>query len=292
MNTNTGMLREITEEEIASYHRDGAVILKGILAPEWIELVHDGMEEVRNQPSDLTVTIRNSSGEGYFLIDQFSSTRNEKLKQFVMKSPAATFAGTLHGGQGFRYYRDGIFYKDAGSVSHTPWHQDTPYLNITGKDLVRVWVSCDPTPRDISLEFLRGSHLWNIVYRPITTNEAGLKEESGGKLTYNRAFDKNLPTIPPINAHRDSFDIIGWDTEPGDVIVFYANTIHGAGEAATAIQKRRAFTMYWAGDDIRYLCRPGNTNPGLEDLMGVELQSGDTLDKYPDIYPLVWTPTR
>ena len=35
-------LRQITTEEIAAFHRDGAVLLKSVLTPEWVDLLREG----------------------------------------------------------------------------------------------------------------------------------------------------------------------------------------------------------------------------------------------------------
>ena len=40
--------------------------------------------------------------------------------------------------------------------------------------------------------------------------------------------DQSLPPVPDINANRDSFDIIGWHYEPGDVLLFHGHVLHSA----------------------------------------------------------------
>ena len=41
---NAKPLREITPDEIEAFHRDGAVVVKGVLGPEWIDIVREGLD--------------------------------------------------------------------------------------------------------------------------------------------------------------------------------------------------------------------------------------------------------
>lgn len=62
---------------------------------------------------------------------------------------------------------DQSFVKPPGLFLPTPWHQDNCYYNIGGHDLIRAWLCCDPVPRHVSLEVVRGSHPWNVTYSPL-----------------------------------------------------------------------------------------------------------------------------
>ena len=37
---NTNLARQITADEVETYHRDGVVLLKGMFDSEWIELLN------------------------------------------------------------------------------------------------------------------------------------------------------------------------------------------------------------------------------------------------------------
>src|SRR5438876_212347 len=58
--------------------------------------------------------------------------------------------------------------------------------------------------------------------------------------------------VPDIAAHRDSFDIVGWAVEPGDVVAFNLATLHGARGGRDVSFRRRTLSTRWAGDDVRY----------------------------------------
>lgn len=53
-------------------------------------------------------------------------------------------------------------------------------------------------------------------------------------------------------AQVDQHEILAWDTQPGDAVVFHALTIHGATGNAHSKNKRRAYSMRFAGPDVRH----------------------------------------
>ena len=85
---------------------------------------------------------------------------------------------------------------------------------------------------------------------------------------------------------RDSYDIVSWDLSPGDVYVFHALTVHGAGGNLTTDVRRRGYAVRYTGDDVVYCERPG-TNKGLR---SAEHADGDPLDS--SRYPIVWREER
>ena len=63
--------------------------------------------------------------------------------------------------------------------------------------------------------------------------------------------------MPDIEAACGDYDIVTWDLAPGDVYVFHALTVHGAGGNLRGDVRRRGYTVRYTGDDIRYDSRPG-----------------------------------
>ena len=77
-----------------------------------------------------------------------------------------------------------------------------------------------------------------------------------------------------VEAQRDSYDIISWDVEPGDVYVFSAMTVHGSPGNSTSDRRRRGYTVRYCGNDVYYDPRYGISEPVLVN----ELTAGDRLD--------------
>ena len=297
-------LRAISEEEIAAFHRDGAVLVKSILPAEWVDLLREGLDYANANPDGMS-----GGMEQVLRIDQFPADRAPALREAINNSPIAAIVGATLGGP-VRFYMDQMFCKPAGMIFPTPWHQDTCYYNVEGHDLIRAWVCVDPVPRGASLEVVRGSHLWNVTYRPVVgrdpaddpegarkaqeafdAGEPGIGPESHGSWSYADAFlDLNLPATPDIEAHKDSYDILGWDYEPGDVLLFHGNILHGAAGGITLANPRRAHASMWAGPDVRYVHRWGQVVPDPVALYEREPKTGQPLEDFPDVFPVAWAP--
>jgi ectoine hydroxylase-related dioxygenase (phytanoyl-CoA dioxygenase family) len=297
--------REITEEEIRAFHRDGAVLLRNILEDEWVDVARAGLEAAIAEPDTL------SSYAGVRLrVDQFPAARSPDLRRIIDESPVAEIVGrTLESPVAF--YMDQLFHKPEGLISPTPWHQDTCYYNIDGHDLIRAWVSPDPIPRKASLEVVRGSHLWNVTYSPLAGRDpdrdpearAMLENAEAGKPMlgadayedwnyFSGVLDKTLPSVPDIEAHRDSYEILGWDYTPGDLLLFHGNILHAALGNVTLPNPRRAHASLWAGQDVRYLHRIGQVIPDPVALYEHTPKTGQLLTDFPKVFPTAWSPTN
>ena len=296
----------VSSEQSSSFHRDGAVHLQGVLDDKWVELLAEGLDECYEQPDGMSSALVSSESE--LRIDQFPAARSKKLKKFICESPLPALVGSILNGP-IRFYMDQMFYKPAGLLMPTPWHQDTSYYNVEGHDLVRAWISPDIVPREASLEIVKGSHLWNITYRPLAgrdpdlseeeyeaqmsmAEEFGIYERPGENFSYNSAImDKSLPETPNIEASRDSFDILNWHFEPGDVILFHGNVLHAAQGDIDLTYPRRSHAIMYAGPNIRYIKRPGQIIPDPVALLEQNPQTGQLLSEFDQVFPLLWEPS-
>lgn len=294
--------REISTQEIDAFHRDGAVLVKGALSQKWVELAGEGLDDAIAQPDLLSENL------GTLRVDQFPASRSKALGRLLRESPIAEIVGRALRSP-VRFYMDQLFYKPAGWIPPTPWHQDTCYYNLEGSDLIRAWVSPDRVPRSASLEVVRGSHLWNVTYSPLagrdpaTDPEARAMLESAvagrpmlGAETYESwtyfsgVKDKRLPLVPDIEKHRESYEILGWGYEPGDVLLFHGHILHSARGDLEMPTPRRAHASLWAGRDVRYLHRIGQVIPDPVALYPHQPRSGQPLSDFPDVFPLAWSP--
>jgi ectoine hydroxylase-related dioxygenase (phytanoyl-CoA dioxygenase family) len=301
---NSATSRPLTDEEINALHRDGAVLIKDVLSAHWIELLAQGLEFANDHPDGM------SAGVSLPLrIDQFPAANSPKLAELLSASPIAGIVGSALNAP-VRFYMDQMFYKPAGPIAESAWHQDTCYYNVEGEQLIRAWVCADPAPRNVSLEVVRGSHLWNVTYRPpvgrdpkldpegaaaleasFANGEPLFGPESHQKWTYFDSFlDPDLPPLPRINAARDSFDIIGWDYQPGDIILFHGNILHSALGGVTLPHPRRSHASLWAGPDVRYLHRRSQAIPDPIALYNHQPADGQSLADFPDVFPVAWAP--
>jgi ectoine hydroxylase-related dioxygenase (phytanoyl-CoA dioxygenase family) len=93
--------------------------------------------------------------------------------------------------------------------------------------------------------------------------------------------DQGVP-VPEITGHESDFDLVEFSPEPGDVVVHHLATVHGAGGNASATTPRRAITIRYGGDDVRYKFR---RFAPPQDTVSPILRDGDLLDGDPDRFP-------
>lgn len=302
---DSAVLREINAQEAMNFDRDGAVLLKQVLGTDWLELLRQGLEHANEHPDGMSAGV-----DMPLRIDQFPAMHTPALQQLLEESPIAEIVGSVLNAP-VRFYMDQMFYKPAGLIAPSAWHQDTCYYNVDGEQLIRAWVCVDPVPREASIEVIRGSHRWNVTYRPPVGMDpandpegaARLEQEyAAGKVligpeafeqwTYFDSYlDASLPALPDIESNRDSFDILGWDYEPGDVLLFHGHVVHSARGNVTLPHPRRAHASLWAGPDVHYLRRRSQAIPDPLPLYEHSPQDGQYLSEFPSVFPVVWAPS-
>ena len=297
--------RPVTDTEIAAFHRDGAVLLRGVLVQEWLDLVADGLEECfaeRDHHSSEVVakgaTVR---------ADQLLAARSASLRRFADESPVGGLVGSVLAGP-VRFYMDQMFFRRAGPMAPTPWHQDISYHNVEGEDSgARLGLTrpraAQRQPRSRPRIAPLGCHVppdGGARPRHVRRGERapdGHRPQAGRlregrrrvRLPPDRDGQVAAPT-PDVPRHRDSFDVMGWDYEPGDVILFHGNLLHGAPEGVILERDRRAYAALFAGPRTRYVQRLGQAVPDPPALTEQEPQTGQTLESFGDVFPLVWSP--
>jgi ectoine hydroxylase-related dioxygenase (phytanoyl-CoA dioxygenase family) len=65
-------------------------------------------------------------------------------------------------------------------------------------------------------------------------------------------MDTDFPTAPNFGAERDGHDLIGWDMDPGDILLFGPVISHGSEGNASNEYDRRALAFRYAGSDVTY----------------------------------------
>ncbi len=297
-------LRAIEADERTAFHRDGAVLLQNIMPSIWTTILEEGLEYAQDHPDGMSAGVN-----APLRIDQFPASHSPALQRILDESPLAQIVGSMLNAP-VCFYMDQMFYKPAGMIFPSAWHQDTCYYNVEGHQLVRAWICADAAPREVGMEFLRGSHLWNITYRPpvgmdpesdpqgaqrlndaFDAGEVLIGPQAHNEWTYFDSFlDPDLPELPDVNAMRDSFDIIGWDYQPGDVILFHGNVVHSARGGVELPHPRRSHASLWAGPDVRYLRRRSQAIPDPLALYDFAPADGDALSSFPEVFPVAWSP--
>lgn len=282
---------QLSDEQLAQYQRDGAILLKGVLSEEEQALLEQGMEECRRHPGKRSTRASSPTGEGETFMETFPSLNSPSLKKLLALGRIPEIAARMMQVPSAQLVLGQLFYKEKGCIIPTPWHQDTPFLRLRGDDMIRVWVTADYSPRQLSLQVVRGSHRWNVVYdpRPPGDRNGNIKETEGRMI---QIATGSGPPVPDIAKYPDSFDILNWDVEPGDALVFNGNMLHAAGGMEDYPGQRRAYTSMWGGPKLRYIAPPDNALPTLAEINKITVPHNVCIGDYPDAFPIGWQQSR
>ena len=339
---STNQPQMITEADIAKYNRDGVVCLRDVISPEWLRHLTKAATEVVDDPGLMHEVIQTPTSPLTYFTDLEMSNRLSSFDLFTRQGPCAEIAGMLMRSQEVCFLYDQYFEQTKNNTKKkkkrrggdvqstainnvqstptatttTPWHQDQPYWQVEGKDVVSVWIPLDPTPENFEVQFIRGSHLWP-EHSPF---HFGSGEQYVGT---------GMPNLPDINQGIDdgSYEVLSFpDAQPGDVIVFSAMTVHGQRpkvntcngseellirnlnnkgkgkgknrknrtrpaqqtQGSSPFEQFRRLATRFTGDDARFKLRSGEASEVIPSRhYPAELEEGDEMEC--ERHPLIWT---
>ena len=282
---NTIIPRNVNDEEIASYHRDGVVLLQGMFDNDWIDLLKRGLIVNCDNPTQRSrVWDRDASGRTMFYDSQAWQGVDE-YRQFIFDSPAAQIAAQVMTSTEVNYYFDAVFLRSNGSQFATPWHQDEPYWSVEGYDTCTIWMPLVPVKSENALAYVPGSHRLDSVFYQY--NFGGLNPD--GKTGVDQVDFSSVADLafPDINADPQSFGVVSWDMQPGDCVAFNSRIMHGGSGKLDEDCELRVFTTKWLGDDVRIKFRDCGMDPDHSAVMTEQgLKPGDRPGT--DLYPRIW----
>jgi ectoine hydroxylase-related dioxygenase (phytanoyl-CoA dioxygenase family) len=264
----------ITDQARFDFNQNGAVCIRGLFT-DWIDLLKQGVQRNHDEPGPYFAENVTGNDTGRFWDDYCNWQRIPEFKHFITESTAAELSAQIMGSKTAQFFHDHVLVKEANTSKPTPWHQDAPYYFVKGEQTVSFWLPLDPVSKSETLRLVSGSNRWPKLVRPVTwLDDADF---------YNGKQDDymNLPSIED-DAEDNKLDILEWEMEPGDAVLFNYRTVHGA-KGNMQQNRRRAFSMRWLGDDARYIARPGKTSPPYP---GHNMINGEHLRK--DWFPVLW----
>jgi ectoine hydroxylase-related dioxygenase (phytanoyl-CoA dioxygenase family) len=258
----------LSQKQIEDYENNGVIIIKDIFK-SWIEPLRIGFKKVLDNPSKHGRENVND-GKGRFFEDYCNWERITEFRDCIFNSLAAQIITEATSSKSSQIFHEHIFIKESGTYKETPWHQDIPYYCVDGNDTGSFWIPLDRVDKENNLQLITGSHKWPRLVRPTkwSTNQSWYKNDS---------IFMDLPPIDELKA-----DILVPELNLGDAVLFNFKIVHGSSGNKTS-KSRRAFSMRFIGDDVRYIDRGGATSPPFD---GINLNSGDVMrhDWFPEVY--------
>ncbi|MDP3252690.1 MAG: phytanoyl-CoA dioxygenase family protein [Hydrogenophaga sp.] len=258
---------------VDGYARDGAVVLRGVFDHRELALLEEGIEHNLARLSPLALVASEPDDPGRFVEDFCTWQSNPAYREILQHSALPHLASQLMQSREARLYHDHLLVKEPGTRQPTPWHQDQPYYNVSGRQNVSFWIPVDPVPLESTLRFVAGSHT-GTWYMPRTFRDQQAKWFPEGALA----------ELPAIDARPEEFRQLAWALEPGDCVAFHMLSLHASSGVGPS-RRRRVFSARYLGDDTRHAPRPWRTSPPFPGL-SERLADNALLDD--PLFPLVW----
>ncbi|WP_353257613.1 phytanoyl-CoA dioxygenase family protein [Hyphomonas sp.] len=209
--------------------------------------------------------------DGLFLYDTGFWRHESAVRSVALDSRLPELLADILDTSRLHFWDAEAFIKLAHTAQRTAFHQDLSYMQAKGQKCASVWIPLDVADSaNGTMQYVRGSNRWNRLFAPNALVAQTPLPASG------------LPKLPDIEGNMADFDIISFDVKPGDVIIHEGRTVHGSG-GNNSHRPRRAFSLQYCGDDVRYHKRAGRF---FSSRMTHSLLPGDAL--FAKDYPVVW----
>jgi ectoine hydroxylase-related dioxygenase (phytanoyl-CoA dioxygenase family) len=239
--------RAISTDEIDAFERDGYVVLRDVLLPEWLNPLRDASERLLASPdivdiTDEAVRLQPLAQDGLFGAKSYAAVLAKRghfyvhfntaqcdtaVLEFALRGAAGGIAAALMRSSTARFIDDVFFVKEPGTEESTEWHDDDGGGITTGSQRCSLWISLGDVPAEAGpLRLLRGSHRRFAGWR-----------------------SQGLQADALVAAHPE--DVALCPIRVGDVVAHYLSTIHGTGPNRSS-RPRCTWAMRFGGDSARF----------------------------------------
>lgn len=273
-------MTSLSKEQIQAYQDDGVIIIRNAIDTDWVEKLLAVADQQLKAPGEWANDGSPGAEKDRMFTDRYMWQTIEPIRDYVFNSPCAELAATAMQSTSARFYFDHLLVKEPGTTGITPWHQDIPYWPFLGKQVCSIWLALTPaTIASSAMEFVRGSHKNDTYYQ---AQVFGKRDDHPNSAWTGKS---QAEPVPDIQANRDAYDIIGWDVEPGDVVLFSSWILHWAGGNQSQTSRRAALSTRWLGDDAIWHPHSGADPTVNPEEVSVAPGDAPTDDRF---FPKVW----
>lgn len=273
----TGGVR-LNEAQRETFRRDGVVKVPGAVDGPTVGRMLAAVDRWLASPDS-------AGGTG---MDRRLYARDDDFNAFVFGTDLAALAADALGSERVRIYFDQLFVKPAGAAErYFHWHQDQPFWPILGSQVASTWVALTPaTVATSALEFVAGSHRWDKEYRPYFGERSTTEDLNRMWPHFGDRAASLDDRIEAFEDHPERYEVIGFDVEPGDALLFSYRIVHRSRGNPTD-RARVAVSYRWLGDDALWA-----PVPGADPVIGPEhtaMVAGSRIDD-DAVFPVVFGP--
>jgi len=235
----------MTDDLQSTFRENGVVCVRGLLDTPALKLAEAAFRWTVEHPGPRAAAVL-AGRPGAFYQDHCNPEAFAAYRPLLCDTGLARRVAKLLSSQNLWLMYEQIWIKQGGATLATPWHQDLPYVSLTGEHLATAWINLHVVTKEDSLEFVSGSHR-GPLYNPTAfdPNDA----------TASMFADGVWPALPDIEATRTAWPIVSWPIEPGDVVIFHPAILHG-GAPTREGRRRRTISLRFFGDHAFCAARP------------------------------------
>ncbi len=261
----TEVCREITQDEIETYARDGVVCLRQAFDPAWAEKLLPVAKRITVDHEDVGL-LPTYPG-------RYMSRTVQEFRDFIFQSSMAEAAARVIGSETAAFFFDEMFAKAPNSTDATIWHCDRMGWPTSGVMVPSIWIPLSSISKENCLECIAESQHQDVPYWLFSPNARQMIKPDD-RVSH--------PDGDKLRADPDN-KFLQWDMEPGDMLVLHPWTLHYS-HGNTDDDWRIALSIRIFGDDIRWKPRPDCLNiagVSFDEMIEGEIPGGT-------LFPRLW----
>jgi ectoine hydroxylase-related dioxygenase (phytanoyl-CoA dioxygenase family) len=263
----------LTAKQVASFHRNGFVVVENALDHEALaaararfEPLFAGQFETGLQPDEWNW--RADTGSRDVTRQICNAWKSDRvIASIVLRADIGRLCAQLRGWPGARLNQDNILWKPPGARS-LGFHQDDSYQDwVVPDEMMTFWISLDDTRADQgTIEYVRGSHLWPLS-PPIAQFHA-----PDDPLADMRAAASQAGVTTP--------EIVPIEVSAGSAVIHHGRTWHGSRDNR-GDKPRRSVVAHCMSSQARF--HATNVSPIYS---RYKLQGTNGMDE--SFFPILW----
>ncbi|MFL2693705.1 MAG: phytanoyl-CoA dioxygenase family protein [Gammaproteobacteria bacterium] len=254
----------VTSNNINEFRTIGATVLSNFWSDSEVGAIDNAIDEVALNPSPMIDIFEKDDDDNTLFFNDFNNWRRiPALKEICLNSRISDAFCLLTGSSEAYFFHDHIISKKAGTSKRTPWHIDKSYFMLDSKYTASFWMPTVKLTAEQSLSFAKGSHLERKLLMP-----------KGFKLNNSLESQDNFLPFTESDVETN-FEVISWNMNRGDVLVFDFYVIHSAPSTLLAFD-RKALSLRLVGDNSTFDGRVKNPAPPFTQ-MGYRSDHGDPI---------------
>lgn len=227
--------RPLSPDEIAAYHRDGLVFVRGLFAEDEIAPLQAACRADPTIDGNL-IAVADSQGHAQEVVTWTELGDN---LVGVMPRLARLVAGAASLiGRPVYHWHSKLSMKAPGSAGRWDWHQDYAYWYHEGcllPDMLTCTIAVDAASRaNGCLQLLKGSHLMGRIEHPRVGAASGVDPAR-------------------LALARERCELVHCELAPGDAVFFHSNTLHASGPNDSRFSRTLLHCSYNATDNSPFV---------------------------------------